>query len=70
MTWDVALADGPVSTSGGNGSGQPDLSSAGNGDRFPGLDLQIPFVLASADNLETEFTNYVRGYRGALDYIW
>eukprot|EP00884_Botryococcus_braunii_P003659 jgi/Botrbrau1/13294/Bobra.27_2s0014.1 len=41
-----------------------------NGDTFPGLHLTIPFSLASADSLETDFTNYVRGYRGCLDYVW
>ena len=35
-----------------------------------GLDLSIPVRLASADGLRTAFTNYVRGYNGALDYVW
>jgi 2',5'-phosphodiesterase len=35
-----------------------------------GLDLSIPVRLASADGLQTAFTNYVRGYNGALDYVW
>mmetsp|Transcript_9356 Transcript_9356/g.28148 ORF Transcript_9356/g.28148 Transcript_9356/m.28148 type:complete len:1012 (-) Transcript_9356:263-3298(-) len=35
-----------------------------------GVDLTIPFHLAPADGLVTEFTNYVRGYRGFLDYVW
>ena len=35
-----------------------------------GLDVTIPFQLRSADGLRTEFTNYVRGYSGALDYVW
>lgn len=35
-----------------------------------GLELTIPFQLGSADGLRTEFTNYVRGYSGALDYVW
>ena len=35
-----------------------------------GLDLSIPVQLSSADRLRTAFTNYVRGYSGALDYVW
>ena len=35
-----------------------------------GVDLRSPFALAPADGLRTEFTNYVRGYVGALDYVW
>lgn len=35
-----------------------------------GTALSIPFRLASADGLTTDFTNYVRGYKGALDYVW
>jgi len=35
-----------------------------------GLDLSIPVQLTSADRLRTAFTNYVRGYNGALDYVW
>lgn len=35
-----------------------------------GVDLQIPFRLTSADGLTTDFTNFVRGYKGALDYVW
>ncbi len=36
-----------------------------------GVDVRSPFgPLASADGLRTEFTNYVRGYAGALDYVW
>ena len=35
-----------------------------------GVELEIPFQLASADRLRSPFTNYVRGYQGLLDYIW
>lgn len=46
---------------------------SGNGNMRPavsGVDLQIPFRLTSADGLKTDFTNFVRGYKGALDYVW
>ena len=36
----------------------------------PGVALASPFELASADGLRTEFTNYVKGYQGLLDYVW
>jgi hypothetical protein len=58
---------GPQASSNG-AAAEPDLPK--NGDAFPGLELRIPFSLASADNLETAFTNYVRGYKGCLDYVW
>ena len=35
-----------------------------------GMDLASPFALRSADGMEPEFTNYVRGYQGLLDYVW
>ena len=35
-----------------------------------GMDLTSPFSLQSADGMEPEFTNYVRGFQGLLDYIW
>jgi 2',5'-phosphodiesterase len=36
-----------------------------------GLDLASPFgPLAAADGMATPFTNFVRGYRGLLDYVW
>ena len=35
-----------------------------------GIPLSIGIDLQSADNLQTPFTNYVRGYSGLLDYIW
>ena len=38
--------------------------------RVVGVELRSPFQLASADGLTTEFTNFVRGYSGALDYVW
>lgn len=34
------------------------------------MELSIPFRLASADQLHTPFTNYVKGYQGLLDYVW
>ena len=35
-----------------------------------GISLSIPFQLRSTDELQSPFTNYVRGYSGLLDYIW
>ena len=35
-----------------------------------GVDLDSPFDLSTADDMITEFTNYVQGYQGLLDYIW
>lgn len=35
-----------------------------------GVPLATGLHLRSADNLQTPFTNYVRGYSGLLDYIW
>jgi mRNA deadenylase 3'-5' endonuclease subunit Ccr4 len=35
-----------------------------------GMDLTSPFSLQSADGMEPEFTNYVKGYQGLLDYVW
>ena len=35
-----------------------------------GIPLSIPYQLRSADDLQSPFTNYVRGYSGLLDYIW
>ena len=47
-------------------------SPSGGGEQtgIVGLDLTIPFDLRSADGLRTEFTNYVKGYIGALDYVF
>jgi 2',5'-phosphodiesterase len=39
-------------------------------EKVPGLDLELPFALAAADNLRSNVTNYVRGYEGLLDYVW
>jgi 2',5'-phosphodiesterase len=39
-------------------------------EKVPGIDLELPFALAAADNLRSNVTNYVRGYEGLLDYIW
>ena len=33
-------------------------------------DLSHSFCLQSADGLQFEFSNYVRGYGGLLDYVW
>lgn len=35
-----------------------------------GMDLDSPFRLSTADDMVPEFTNYVQGYQGLLDYIW
>jgi 2',5'-phosphodiesterase len=35
-----------------------------------GMDLKSPFSLNSADDMVPEFTNYVKGYQGLLDYVW
>lgn len=35
-----------------------------------GMDLESSFELDTADDMVPEFTNYVRGYQGLLDYIW
>ena len=47
-------------------------SSSSSTDAAPvnGIPLSIPFQLRSADDLQTPFTNYVRGYCGLLDYMW
>jgi len=34
------------------------------------VDLISPFVLASADDLATPYTNYTSGYKALLDYVW
>lgn len=39
-------------------------------EKVPGIDLELPFALAAADNLRSNVTNYVRGYEGLLDYVW
>ncbi|DBA96565.1 TPA: hypothetical protein ACH3X1_015434 [Trebouxia sp. C0004] len=53
-----------VEAAAGSGSSSQD-SSAVNG-----ISLSIPYQLRSADDLQSSFTNYVRGYSGLLDYIW
>lgn len=35
-----------------------------------GMDLESPFALNTADDMIPDFTNYVQGYQGLLDYIW
>lgn len=35
-----------------------------------GIKLTSTFSLASSDDMKPEFTNYVKGYQGLLDYIW
>lgn len=35
-----------------------------------GVDLQLPFTLRSADDLQTPYTNYTSGYKALLDYVW
>lgn len=35
-----------------------------------GVDVSVPFALRSADGGRYEFTNYVRGYTGLLDYVF
>ena len=45
--------------------------SAGSDAIVPGLDLTSPFSpLDTADGMIPEFTNYVKGYQGLLDYVW
>ena len=34
------------------------------------MDLQLPFTLRSADDLQTPYTNYTSGYKALLDYVW
>lgn len=45
-------------------------SSDSDSAQVTGTPLSIPFQLRSADELQSAFTNYVRGYSGLLDYIW
>ncbi|WIA16733.1 hypothetical protein OEZ85_013387 [Tetradesmus obliquus] len=35
-----------------------------------GMDVAVPFVLRSADDLATPYTNYTSGYKALLDYVW
>ncbi|GIL98257.1 hypothetical protein Vretimale_3659 [Volvox reticuliferus] len=35
-----------------------------------GIDITSPFVLRSADDLTTPYTNYTSGYKALLDYVW
>lgn len=35
-----------------------------------GVDLVSPFMLSSADDLATPYTNYTSGYKALLDYVW
>jgi len=35
-----------------------------------GVDVAVPFVLRSADDLATPYTNYTSGYKALLDYVW
>lgn len=35
-----------------------------------GIPLTTGLQLRSADDLQSPFTNYVRGFSGLLDYIW
>lgn len=60
-------AEGDASEKVGGGTS----SAAGErGGREWGVDLEHEWELASADELATSFTNYVRGYIGCLDYIF
>ena len=53
------------------GTGAADITPrAGTEGVVDGLDLTSPFSLESADGMEPEFTNYVKGYEGLLDYVW
>ena len=47
------------------------VAGGGSEERYPRFDLRSPFgPLASSDGLRSAFTNYVKGYIGALDYIF
>lgn len=35
-----------------------------------GIDITVPFLLRSADDLATPYTNYTSGYKALLDYVW
>jgi len=35
-----------------------------------GMKLDSPFLFDTSDGMAPEFTNFVRGYQGLLDYIW
>ena len=68
-------SEGAAAAGGGGGGGgtgaadivpRPDDASGA----VAGMDLTSPFALRSADGMEPEFTNYVRGYQGLLDYVW
>ena len=76
----VCLADGAEQTASTEAAADQsaiaasatDSSSSSSTDAAPvvGIPLSVPFQLRSADDLQTPFTNYVRGYCGLLDYMW
>lgn len=35
-----------------------------------GADISLPYVLRSADDLKTPYSNYTSGYKELLDYVW
>lgn len=49
---------------------QEHASPDGSRPSFWARPLELPHRLASADGLSNQATNYVRGYAGALDYVW
>jgi len=53
-----------------DGSDNNNQTSAGSDVVVSGMDLDSPFKLSTADDMIPEFTNYVQGYQGLLDYIW
>ena len=57
-------------SSGAAASDAADSNSIVEAAQVSGIPLSIPFQLRSADELQSPFTNYVRGYCGLLDYIW
>lgn len=68
------LADGvePMAASQKLAEAEVAATSSSNQDSsvVNGIPLSIPYQLRSADDLQSPFTNYVRGYSGLLDYIW
>ena len=64
--------DGTDATDGsGSGTGAADITPRTDIEGVvEGLDLTSPFSLQSADGMEPEFTNYVKGFEGLLDYVW
>lgn len=69
---DADMPQADVGAAHGDSGRAADGACSGNGaaSSISGADLSSPFVLCSADELKTPFTNYVRGYTGLLDYVW